>query len=91
MNIKDFAKELNELIEENKKLKETLELYKLQLIVLLINNEGKIKDLDYPNLTNIDLDKIIIGVGMESCSLYPRINGEKMLIKSWEDLPLKTK
>jgi hypothetical protein len=89
MSIKDFAEELNTLIENNKKKDKQLELYKLQLIVILLNSNGKIKDLDYPDLTNIDLDKIRIGVGMSSCSLYLNIEGEKPLITSWEELPIK--
>ncbi len=84
MNIQEFANQLNELIEDNKKLSERLDLYKRQLLVILINNEGKIKNLDYPDLTNIDLDKITIGIGMDSCSLYTKKEG--VLLKSWKQL-----
>jgi|694.fasta_scaffold50822_2 hypothetical protein len=94
MKINEFAQELNQLIEENKKLKQQLEFYKLQLIVILINNGGRIKNLDYPDLMNIDLDKISIFTGMDSCALgictlYHKLSREKKPIKSWENLPKK--
>ena len=92
MNIKEFSEELQKLIKNNEFLQQVNMLYKQQLLVILLNTEGKLqegrlKDLDYDDLSKIDWDNITINIGHTSCSAI-KID-TKEYIKSWQDVPMK--
>lgn len=84
--INEFLNELNSLIEENKKLREKVELYFKQLVIIGVNNEGKLKDLYYEDLNEIDFSKITVGIGYETISVC---DTKGNLITNYKDLPKK--
>lgn len=86
-NIKNFSKELEAIIQKNERLERANEMYKQQLLVIAINNGGRLKHLDYDDLNKIDMTKISIGVGFTSLSVSNTETNK--ILKSWDEVPLK--
>lgn len=80
--------EVKKLLSDNEFLKEQLLMHRKQLIIILLNNGGTMRDMHYPDLSTIDFSKISIGFGMSSCSI---VDQNMITIKTIDDLPLINK
>jgi hypothetical protein len=90
-SIQEFAEDIKLLLEENKRLIATNEFYKIQLIVILLqeSNKGVIKNLSEPETyQEVDFSQMTLAISFDKCSLR---NGQGYIIKSWEDVPKKLK
>ena len=79
--------EIQKTVDEYKNLKRINDFYRKQLLVIAVNNGGKIKDLDYKDLNEIDFNRITIGIGFDSLSVTNTTSGK--LLKNWDDVPIK--
>ncbi len=82
--IEDLINEFSSIIEENKSLKSTNELFKNQLIIVAMN--GHNQNLDFGNLNDLDLDQVKIGIGNTSFHI---LNKDNKIINSFEEIPKK--
>lgn len=65
--LKEFSEQLQSLIKQNDDLKFELELYKKQLLIILVNNDGLLKNLYYEDISDVDLSQICFMVGYNRC------------------------
>lgn len=84
-NIKEFSKQLQDLIEENERLKSINEIYVKQLVIIGATRPDEIYEYQYLNA--IDFDKIELTISYNRVSVYNKETNVR--IKSYEELPLK--
>lgn len=82
--IEDLINELSSIIEENKSLKRTNEMFRNQLIIVAMN--GYNKNLDFGNLNEFDLDQVKIGIGNTG---FHVLDEKNKIINSFEEIPKK--
>lgn len=85
VDIRELSESLQSIIAENDAMKKEIELYKNQLLIILVNNGGRFKDLDYRDLNDVDWTDITLSIGNTTCSVFNKTTGK--IIHNWAYVP----
>jgi hypothetical protein len=83
--VAELAQTINRICDKNTILAGNVDLFKNQLLIILVNNGGFFKDLHYVDLTKVDFDKITLHIGNTSCRVVR--SDTQSIITKWDELP----